>query len=244
MAGQGNRFALAGYKDPKPFIPIFGMPMIQLVIQNLTPSTPHRFIFICQQSHVESYAFKNQLKTWAAGAEIVLTDQMTEGAACSVLLAKKLIDNSDSLMIANSDQYILTNINDYLMQMHTRQLHGLIMTMHATDPKWSYTSVDEEGYVNSVVEKKVISPFATVGIYNFLRGSDFIQAAEKMIKLDARSNGEFYVAPTYNFLDKKMKIGIHNIGNESVDMYGLGTPPDLESFKKLPFAEDLVRGRV
>ncbi len=51
MAGAGSRFAVAGYKDPKPLIPIHGVPMIRLIIENLKPSSEHKFIFICQKAH-------------------------------------------------------------------------------------------------------------------------------------------------------------------------------------------------
>lgn len=52
MAGAGSRFAVAGYADPKPLIPVHSVPMIKVVIDNLTPACEHRFIFICQAAHV------------------------------------------------------------------------------------------------------------------------------------------------------------------------------------------------
>ena len=54
--------------------------------------------------------------------------------------------------------------------------------------------------VSEVVEKQVVSNEATVGIYNFRRGKDFVRAAETMIAKSLRVNGEFYVAPAYNEL--------------------------------------------
>ena len=52
MAGRGQRFVDAGYRVPKPLIPVHGVPMIRLVIANLMPRRPHRFIFICQREHL------------------------------------------------------------------------------------------------------------------------------------------------------------------------------------------------
>ena len=110
-------------------------------------------------------------------------------------------------------------------------LDGLIMTMHANDTKWSFVELDESNLVKKVVEKEVISNEATVGIYNFNRGIDFVNAAEKMILDDIRSNNEFYVAPTYNNLIKDLlKIGIFNVGTEGNGMHGLGTQKDLDLF--------------
>lgn len=195
MAGRGSRFANAGYELPKPLIPVHGHPMIRLVTNNLRPCQPHRFIFLCLQEHIEKYAVDRLLKSWEPGCEIVVVGQITEGAACTVLLAKKLINNNDSLMIANSDQWVGTDINAYLDMMKAKNLDGLIMTMWADDPKWSFVRINEQGHVTEVVEKEVISNEATVGIYNFKRGADFVAAAEMMIEKDERVNGEFYVAP-------------------------------------------------
>lgn len=235
MAGLGSRFAKAGYQDPKPLIPVRGVPMIKLVINNLRTTHPHRFIFICQQAHVQSYGLMEKLQQWAPGSLLIQLDGVTEGAACTVLTAESCINNDDPLMIANSDQYIDTNIDDYLAEMENRRLSGLIMTMTANDPKWSFVGLDENRLVTRVVEKEVISSEATVGIYNFRHGRDFVRAARDMVKSNQRVNGEFYVAPAYNpLIGEGARIGIRNIGAEADGMYGLGTPADLELFLSLP----------
>ncbi len=229
MAGRGSRFAVAGYEDPKPLIPVHDMRMIELVVQNLTPTVPHRFIFICQAEHLHRYDLQPLLSAWAPGCEVVALNEITEGAACTVLHAKALIDNDDQMMIANSDQYVDCSINEYLAKMGSSD--GLIMTMTASDPKWSYVGFDSDGKICQVVEKEVISSEATVGVYNYRRGADFVAAAEAMIAADDRVGGEFYVAPTYNYLvSNGASIEIYNIGSEGNGMYGLGIPSDLEYF--------------
>ncbi|MFM0367705.1 glycosyltransferase family 2 protein [Paraburkholderia aspalathi] len=235
MAGAGSRFAKAGYTDPKPLIQVSGVPMIEVVVNNLRPSAPHRFIFICQRAHIAQYGLTEKLATWAPGSEIIALNGLTEGAACTVLAAKAFIDNDDALMIANSDQYVDVNIDTYLAEMDDQALDGLIMTMWADDPKWSFVGMSGDGLVTRVVEKEVISNEATVGIYNFRKGSDFVRAAEAMIEENLRVNNEFYVAPVYNkLIEQGSRIGIHNVGREADGMYGLGTPADLDLFLGLP----------
>jgi NDP-sugar pyrophosphorylase family protein len=235
MAGAGSRFAKAGYRDPKPLITIRGVPMINVVINNLRPKVDHRFIFICQQSHIEEYGLKEKLSSWATKCEIIGLSGITEGAACTVLAARNFIDNQDPLMIANSDQYVDVDINNYLRTLNDKQLDGLIMTMKANDPKWSFVGLNREGHVDRVIEKEVISDEATVGIYNFKRGCDFVGAADAMIATNLRVNNEFYVAPTYNqLIASGRKIGIHNVGTEGDGMYGLGIPSDLKYFLNHP----------
>jgi NDP-sugar pyrophosphorylase family protein len=210
MAGAGSRFAIAGYEMPKPLIDVSGQTMIEVVINNLRPSCPHRFIFICQAGHLQDFDLAKKLEFWAPGCKIVTVEGVTQGAACTVLAAKDLIDSNAPLMIANSDQFIEIDINHYLDSMVCAD--GLIMTMRANDPK-------------------LISDEATVGVYNFARGRDFVSAAQAMIDADIRTNGEFYVAPVYNMmLQAGARIGVFNVGQVGNGMHGLGTPEDLASF--------------
>ena len=238
MAGRGSRFSDVGYILPKPLIPVNQTPMIKLVIENLSPKTPHRFVFICQREHVREYDLERLLTEWTPSAEIVQVDGITEGAACTVLKAAHLISDGP-LMIANSDQYIDHSIDNYLAA--SENLDGMIMTMTAHDPKWSFVAVDGKGMVTEVAEKKPISSHATVGIYNFTCGTDFLLAADAMIAADLRVNGEFYVAPVYNMLIANgAKIGTYNIGAEAAGMYGLGIPADLDLFLSLPVAKKVT----
>ncbi|MBQ9306952.1 MAG: glycosyltransferase family 2 protein [Clostridia bacterium] len=235
MAGRGSRFANAGYAQPKPLIDVYGHPMIAYVVKNITPKRPHRFIFVCQKEHLEAFALADTLHSMCGECEIVTIDHITEGAACTVLLAKQFIDSQDPLMIANSDQYVDTDINRYLDAMGDRD--GLIMTMPAEDPKWSYIRCDAQGLVTLVREKQVISHEATVGIYNYAHGADFVRYAEEMIAKDIRVGGEFYVAPVYNeMIAGGKRIGFHNVGSS---MYGLGIPEDLKAFMETEISKSV-----
>ena len=233
MAGRGSRFADAGFTDPKPLIPVGGKPMIQWVIENIRPAQNHQFTFICLSEHLERYPkVPSTLRSLCPGCNIVTVDNVTEGAACTVLLAKDYINNSDPLMIANADQIVEIDINTYLAEMELQQADGLIMTFESDHPKWSYCRINDKGNISEVVEKQVVSKEATVGIYNFRKGSDFVRAAERMIDLNLRVNNEFYVAPTYNqLIEEGSKVVVARTGREYDGMYGLGVPEDLAFFK-------------
>ena len=235
IAGRGSRFAKAGYTLPKPLIPVRGIPMIQVVSENLRPKCEHRFIFLCLTEHIERYSIDEKLKLTVPDGTIISIDTVTEGAACTVLLAKNHINNNDPLMIANSDQWVDIDINDYLNAMQRQQKDGFIMTMFSDDPKWSYIKFNEENEIAGIFEKQVVSNEATVGIYNYAKGSYFVKAAESMIKKDFRVNGEFYVAPAFNqMINEGLRIGFYNVGKEYDGMYGLGIPTDLAKFESLP----------
>jgi NDP-sugar pyrophosphorylase family protein len=241
IAGRGSRFAAAGYTVPKPLIPVHGVPMIEAVVRNVRPACAHRFIFVALQEHLDHLGMRLALERAAPGSIVVPVRAVTEGAACTVLLAREYIDGSDALMLANSDQWVDIDINDYLAAMDRRHADGLIMTMKADDPKWSFVGLDARTFVTRVVEKQVISDEATVGIYNFRRGSDFVRAADRMIAKNLRVNNEFYVAPVYNeLIEDGARIAIYNVGSEGAGMYGLGIPADLDQFVADPVSAKAV----
>lgn len=243
IAGRGSRFATAGYAQPKPLIPVHGRAMIEVVADNVRPSDDHRFIFVALQEHLDHNGMRETLERAAPGCVVVPVDRVTEGAACTVLLAREYIDTDDPLMLANSDQWVDIDIDDYLAEMDRQQADGLIMTMTADDPKWSFVGLDERGLVTRVVEKTVISNEATVGIYNFRHGRDFVWAADRMIAQNLRVNNEFYVAPTYNeLIARGARIAIANVGREAAGMYGLGIPADLSLFLADPISQRAVTG--
>lgn len=243
IAGRGSRFVAEGYKLPKPLIPVHGMPMIEVVVNNIRPNCDHRFIFVALKDHLDYLGMEYTLNKIAPNCIIVPVNNVTEGAACTVLLARNFIDNYDELMIANSDQWVDIDINSYLKLIKKRD--GLIMTMWADDPKWSFVGLNEEGFVSNVVEKKVISNEATVGIYNFKHGCDFVRAADQMISQNLRVNNEFYVAPVYNnLIDNGAQITYYNIGKDREGMYGLGTPNDLKYFLNLQLSHRAVKKEI
>lgn len=226
MAGHGSRFANAGYTFPKPLIDVKGYPMIEVVVRNLglDPESAH-FIFIVQEEHYAKYDLQNLLSRIAPGCDIVRVKGVTEGAACSVLLAKEFINNDLPLVLANSDQFVEWDANSFFYQMEN--VDGGIATFSSSHPKWSYAKLDEQGFVSEVAEKRVISEHATVGIYYYRTGRDFVKYAEQMIAKNIRVNNEFYVCPIFNeFIQDGKKIRIANIER----MWGIGVPEDLDYF--------------
>lgn len=234
MAGQGSRFTAAGYTKPKPFIDVAGRPMVVRVIENL--SLPDaRFILIGRREHLEQEHVLAEQIASAYNAIFIPIDQLTEGTACTVLFARKFINNESGLLIANSDQLVDMNINDMIADASKRSLDGSILTFtdDEMNPKWSFAATDENGLVTEVQEKKPISNKATVGIYYFKTGKQFVDGAIDMIVNNDRTNNEFYTCPVYNYLIKeKQRIGIYNISAQQ--MHGLGTPQDLQHYLNSP----------
>ena len=230
MAGQGSRFAKAGYEKPKPFIDVDGKPMIVRVLENLA-YTDARYILIARKEHLEKEKELVKQIEEEFNAIFVSIDNLTEGTACTVLYARKYINNNEPLLIANSDQIVDMDISTMIDDCKQKEFDGSILTFidKYQDPKWSFAKLDKNDLVIEVREKVVISEYATVGIYFYTRGKDFVNATIDMIIENDRVNNEFYTCPTYNYAIKdNAKIGIYNIKFEQ--MHGIGTPEDLNIY--------------
>lgn len=226
MAGRGSRFEAAGYTFPKPLIEVNGKPMIQVVVENLNIEA--NYIYLVQKEHYDKYNLKTLLNLITPNCKIVIVEGVTEGAACTALLAKEYINNESPLLIANSDQFVEWDSSAFMYAMNGDNVDGGILTFKATHPKWSFAKLNKFGYVSEVAEKNPISDTATVGIYYWKNGKDFVRFTENMVRKDIRTNGEFYICPVYN---EAIKHGGKAIKNFSIEkMWGIGTPEDLKYF--------------
>ena len=225
MAGAGSRFANVGYTFPKPLIEVDGKPMIQVVVENLNIEA--NYTFIVQKEHYEKYSLQYLLNLIAPNCNIVQVDGLTEGAACTTLLAKEFIDNDSPLVMANSDQFLEWNSNECLYAFNADGIDGGILTFKSTHPKWSYAKVDDSDRVTEVAEKKVISNLATTGLYYFAKGSQFVRCADSMISKNIRTNGEFYNCPIYNEVILEGGVVKTHMCSK---MWGIGVPEDLDYY--------------
>lgn len=231
-AGEGSRFAKKGWKSPKPLIELDGSLMLQHVLENLQIKNS-KSILLLREQHIEACP-EHVTKLKQSSHHILSVKQLTEGTACTVLLARQLFDNEAPLLIANSDQIVDFDCNHFVDDCHDRNLDGSILVFKDVyrDPKWSFAKLDSEGLVIKVAEKIAISDLATVGIYYFANGSKFVSAAIDMIVNNDRVNGEFYTCPVYNYMIAAgARIGVYEITRES--MHGIGTPEDLNTFISL-----------
>jgi dTDP-glucose pyrophosphorylase len=228
-AGEGSRFANAGWKKPKPFIDVEGRPMVDHVIKNVSP-VGASITMLLRAAHMKSQPAIVQ-NFEAAGVRILPVDHLTEGTACTVLLARKFFDNDLPMMVVNSDQLVEFDVTHYVQDCFDRGLDGSILVFRdpSMDVKWSFAKLDGSELVTEVAEKNPISDLATVGIYLFMRGRDFVSAAADMFAANERVSGEFYTCPVYNYMIANgARIGVYEVSMDA--MSGLGTPGDLSEF--------------
>lgn len=226
MAGLGTRFANAGYTLPKPFIDVNGAYMVVRAIESL--GIDGNYIFIGQRDHLNDISKIKHIIDAFPNSEcnFIGIDSVTDGAAVTVLSSKEIINNDTPLIIANSDQIVEWNAKTFIDSLNNAKNDGVIALFPNDDPKWSYAEITNNK-VTRVAEKEVISQNASVGIYGWKRGSDYIKYAIQMINKNITTNGEYYICPVYNEAIQDGKT----IAPMFVDkMHGLGTPEDLNLY--------------
>lgn len=234
-AGNGSRFAQAGYTTPKPLLPLGGTPMTRSVLADLEREfgvVPSAVTVACRTEH--SGTFRSALPD---GVRLVEIPALTAGAAVTALACLDGLNLHRPVVIANSDQQFRL---DEDTRRHVRQLFcvsaaaGFLLTMPApTDPeqqkKWSYAIPSPRGTVSRVIEKPACAPsnHATIGVYAYRSPGHAQLAIERMIEADDRTNGEFYLAPAFNHLRQELEGYVYAFDVER--FVPLGTPEDYEA---------------
>ena len=236
MAGRGMRFSEAGYKIPKPLLPIHGQPMFSIVLSNILTNDIGRVVVVAQKQFELRPVFEQMQRKVPQSLELIEIDYVTGGPADTVDLTRQALEPSLPVVTANSDQYVNHSLAGFYAKVKCVGDHdGFILTMKDDDPKWSYALSDSFGRVQAVREKEVISPDATVGIYGFRSAAIMFEAIDAMrLSLDS-VNGEYYVGPAYNkIISQGRQVVAIDLGEIKTVMHGMGTPEDYELFLRDP----------
>lgn len=236
IVGRGTR--VKNYNIPKPLIPVNGKPIIQRCIESF--KIPANYIFIVRKFSEYPEAdytteLKNLLKSLKSTASIIEIDYVTEGPACSALLAKNLIDNSEELIVTNCDQQTDWNPSGFLNYVRDSNCDGCVITYPHGDivvgqpSPYSFIQLNEDGVATLLEEKFAISEHALNGIHYWKKGSDFVKTAEEMIRNNDRINNEFYISKTYNYLIKDNKKVVSYKMNPK-EFWALGSQQEIEKF--------------
>lgn len=226
-AGRGSRFSSVT-STPKPFIDIGGQIMIDRAISSIVNNYYDPLqVHVC--FHTDHIKYENDLEYLKKKYNLHITyiDYITSGQAETVNIIVKKINNDYPILIANCDQIIEWDLYKFISYCYSNSLDGCIPVFSSSSDKWSYAEVDQNGIVVRTAEKKVISNYATVGVYYWKNKSLYIDSVEEMKRNNDVTNNEHYVCPAYNYL---IKNGRKVMTWEDIIMHGVGTPDDLKTY--------------
>ena len=203
MAGAGQRFVDADYRLPKPLIPVSGRPMIVRAAGSLPRMDRH--IFVARGEHLRQAPVEAELKSaFGPGTQVLSVDQLTEGQACTCLLAKPVLDLDAPLMIGACDNGMVWDEDAFAALVADPAVDFVVWTFRGhpgarrKPQAYGWVRADDRGRVLGVSVKQAISERphqdpGIVGAFWFRRAGDFSAAAEALVAADERVNGEFYV---------------------------------------------------
>ncbi|UKJ08242.1 NTP transferase domain-containing protein [Solitalea lacus] len=236
LAGRGNRFAKAGYKDPKPLLEISGKPMI-IQAANSLPNSQEQ-VFVTLQEHLNNYPLEKALKSEFPDSKIIAINNVTEGQAITCNLGLKEVDENSSLLIAATDNGMIYDKEKYQKLIDDENVDAIIFTFrHHISSKnnpqmYGWIKTDENDNAVKVSVKVPISenPFndhAIVGTFYFRKIAYFKKALQSLLEKDIKVNGEFYVD---SLMGELIDLGLNVKVLEVDDYICWGTPEDYETF--------------
>ncbi len=244
MAGAGQRFTDAGYKVHKPAIMTTDRhdgvkkPMVVCATGDLPGAAGDgsNVIYVDRTFHKED-GVEDIIKEYYKKAQFITIDHLTEGQACTCMLAKPCLDSEEPLLIAGCDNGM--DIDREAFEKTKRECDCIVFTYRHNEAvlqnpnAYGWMIADGEGNITGTSIKKAISdrPMedpAVVATFWFKRAGIFFEATEKMIRENDRINGEFYVDQTVkHVLDLGYRAKIFDIQR----YVGWGTPADYEAYQ-------------
>lgn len=234
MAGEGSRFAEAGYILPKALVSVSGKPMIVRVIEALPKSD--KSIFIVRQEYIDNYQIDKLIKKYCKKAIVIPVSKTTEGQACTCMLAMPYLEPEDDMFIAACDNSFVYNHKLFDKLKKDVFVNSIIWTFTKNEllsekpQAWGWVKLENDGVTIKGMSVKVPvsdTPFndhAVVATFYFKRASEFKEAYDLMVKENYRVNNEFYVDSMPIFYKK---LGLRSVIFD-IDLYvGWGKPKDL-----------------
>jgi NDP-sugar pyrophosphorylase family protein len=236
MSGLGKRFVQAGYKDPKPLIPVDGKPMIEHVI-GLFPGEP-KVLAICNEDHLAQTNLCSELRRICPTITILSTLYRGLGPVDTVLLAGNLIDDNDEVIVSYCDYGTQWNYRSFLQDMRSQHADGGIACYRGFHPhnlgKDFYATVREtDRWAQEVREKgcfraNKMDDYTSNGTYYFRTGRILKEYCQRLMNSDQTINGEYYMSLVYNpMLADGLRVRVFEIER----MLQWGTPYDLEVYQ-------------
>ena len=233
MAGEGSRFAKAGWTTPKPLIELRGVPLFQRAIGSVAlPGVEMKYSFVVRQEHIDNQHIDRMIQDILPEARIFSVLKTTRGAVETCLVAEAAIDDDDAVVVMDCDlEFRSVGYNQLVSKALSLPADeadgGALVSFESDNPRYSYALVDDGGRVLRTAEKEPISNHALCGAYFFGSGKDFKRIAHQLLDDGTHGKAEFYVSLLYNYLLAEGKI-VRLATME--EYYSYGTPEELKNY--------------
>lgn len=235
MAGEGSRFARAGWRTPKPLIQVGGVELFRRAIGSVKiEGVEMKYSFIVRREHIERYGIDEKIRGLLPGAKVYWVEKTTRGAVETCLVGEVGIDDEDAVVVMDCDLEFRSAEYARLLREAVElpaeeAIGGALVSFEASNPRYSYaeTSAQDPGRVVRTAEKEAISSHALCGAYFFGSGAEFKRVAHRLLEEPEMSKPEYYVSLLYNYLLAEGR----EVRLAPMEMYrSYGTPEEMEQY--------------
>ncbi len=237
MAGLGERFKFAGYKDPKPLISIDGKPVMEHIVAMFSPEDD--FIFICNENHLNNTNLRNELMRIRPTGKIVSIKEHYLGPVYTTLQAIEHINDSEPTLTCYCDVNVYWNINDFKKHIGEQNTDSAVIAFKGFHPPllqegfYATAKVDEKNNILEVREKYSFTPekmdsWTSAGMHYFRNGEMVKKYFSKMIEREMLCNNEYYISMSHNLL---IEDGLKNIIYPVEHFISWGKPADVREYQ-------------
>lgn len=207
MGGAGTRFFHNGYESPKPLIEIHGKPFFFWATQSVLKSISVSSItFVILQEHIDKFNIKEIISSYYPEAKFKIIPQVLNGAVLTCKEGVQELPENEGIIFNDCDHlFYASALKEIFLTEAWSDVHGGLLTFHSNDKKFSFLSLDQNGFVNKTVEKEVISNHAICGVYYFQNKDIFVKSTD--LYLQECAYHEFFVSGVYNtMIQQGLKI--------------------------------------
>ena len=218
MAGQGKRFRRAGYDTYKPFVPIFGKPMIQYVLDAFPARVTRRVVADRSLLTEEQVDYLRG----QPGVVVHFVPSHELGPAYSIYQARHELPLDEAFFVAYCDIHWTW---DYAQVERSLDADGVIYTRRRFHPHlvgnnysaFCRPSPDDHNRLLAIREKgsfttEWMSEPLSVGCFYVRDGNAMMRAISAMIAEDREVSDEFFPSLIFNDLvEAGLTIRLHDV---------------------------------
>jgi glucose-1-phosphate thymidylyltransferase len=199
VAGSGTKLRPHSYTQPKALIPLAGKTVLSIIIDQLKEAGINEFVFIVGYLGDK---IRDYVKAKHPDLQAHYVQQIDrQGIGHAINLTRGIVNNDEVFVVLGD------TICEYDVKEVANSPFSMLGVRKVDDPReFGVAEMDEEGYIDHVVEKPQIpkSNMALVGIYKIKETEQLFQCLENNFVQGLRTHGEYSLTDA---LDCMLKMG-------------------------------------
>ncbi len=225
MAGKAIRFKNSSIETPKPLLNVLGVPLAVRSAQSIKNFGTNHYLFISLVEH-KKWFIESQIKDFFPNSNFIYLREPTRSPVETCLKVVNELEIEKPVVFNDCDQiFKCPKFDSFLETQEVSATNsGSILYFRGKNPSFSYIktlTLGDQEFVQSAVEKQVISDFAVCGTYYFKSVSIFKELAKD--KMKNISKREVFMI---ELIDQLAKITKDVIAFETLLHKSLGTPEE------------------